>query len=183
MSDIKIGIFGEARVGKSAMTILFVRGYSYVETEKKYRPTIEDSYKKIINVDNKLYKVEIIDTSGLKKQKEQYYNSNLYADDIDGAMFVFSLTSEESLKNIIDECHNFRIKNPEKCIIMCANKYDETSERCITSERCRTLAYIYNCVMYETSAKTGYNINKAFMTLFRLILEKKTKQKIKCILL
>lgn len=45
---------------KGAITVQFVQGI-FVE---KYDPTIEDSYRKPVEVDNNQYMLEILDTAG-----------------------------------------------------------------------------------------------------------------------
>ena len=45
---------------QSALTVQFVQGI-FVE---KYDPTIEDSYRKPVEVDNNQYMLEILDTAG-----------------------------------------------------------------------------------------------------------------------
>lgn len=51
---------GSGGVGKSALTIQFIQG-NFVE---KYDPTIEDSYRKQIEVDGKACMLDILDTAG-----------------------------------------------------------------------------------------------------------------------
>ena len=48
MKDYKIVVLGSGGVGKSALTVQFVQNI-FVE---KYDPTIEDSYRKQVEVDN-----------------------------------------------------------------------------------------------------------------------------------
>jgi Ras-related protein Rap-1A/Ras-related protein Rap-1B len=47
---------GSGGVGKSAITVQFVQGI-FVE---KYDPTIEDSYRKLVEVDGAQYMLEIL---------------------------------------------------------------------------------------------------------------------------
>ena len=51
---------GSGGVGKSALTVQFVQGI-FVE---KYDPTIEDSYRKQVEVDGQQCMLEILDTAG-----------------------------------------------------------------------------------------------------------------------
>ena len=49
--------------GKSALTVRFIQG-NFVE---KYDPTIEDSYRKLTEVDGAAYMLDIMDTAGQVK--------------------------------------------------------------------------------------------------------------------
>lgn len=60
MREYKIVVLGSGGVGKSALTVQFVQGI-FVE---KYDPTIEDSYRKQVEVDAQQCMLEILDTAG-----------------------------------------------------------------------------------------------------------------------
>lgn len=60
MREYKIVVLGSGGVGKSALTVQFVQGV-FVE---KYDPTIEDSYRKQVEVDGQQCMLEILDTAG-----------------------------------------------------------------------------------------------------------------------
>lgn len=60
MQEYKLVVLGSGGVGKSALTVQFVQGI-FVE---KYDPTIEDSYRKQIEIDNRQCMLEILDTAG-----------------------------------------------------------------------------------------------------------------------
>ncbi len=53
-------VLGSGGVGKSALTVQFVKGV-FVE---KYDPTIEDAYRKDVEIDGKQCVIEIYDTAG-----------------------------------------------------------------------------------------------------------------------
>ena len=54
-------VLGEGGVGKTSIVTKFV---NYIYNEM-YSPTIEDSYRKQISVDEKVTMVEVLDTAGL----------------------------------------------------------------------------------------------------------------------
>ena len=60
VTEHKIVVMGSGGVGKSAITVRFVQEI-FVE---KYDPTIEDSYRKNVVIDDKQYMLEILDTAG-----------------------------------------------------------------------------------------------------------------------
>ena len=59
MREYKVVVLGSGGVGKSALTVQFVSN-QFLE---KYYPTIEDFYRKEIEVDNSPAILEILDTS------------------------------------------------------------------------------------------------------------------------
>ena len=60
MREFKVVVLGSGGVGKSALTVQFVSG-CFME---KYDPTIEDFYRKEIEVDSSPCVLEILDLSG-----------------------------------------------------------------------------------------------------------------------
>ncbi|XP_007174991.1 ras-related protein Rap-1b-like isoform X2 [Balaenoptera acutorostrata] len=60
MREYKLVVLGSGGAGKSALTVQFVQGI-FVE---KYDPTIEDSYRKQVEVDAQQCMLEILDTAG-----------------------------------------------------------------------------------------------------------------------
>ena len=60
LRDYKIVVLGSGGVGKSALTVQFVQGI-FVE---KYDPTIEDCYRKQVEINGQQCMLEILDTAG-----------------------------------------------------------------------------------------------------------------------
>jgi small GTP-binding protein len=60
MTEYRIVVVGAGGVGKSALTVRFIQG-NFVE---KYDPTIEDSYRKLVEVDGNACMLDIMDTAG-----------------------------------------------------------------------------------------------------------------------
>ena len=63
MKEFKVVVLGSGGVGKSALTVQFVSGH-FME---KYDPTIEDFYRKEIEVDSCPCVLEILDTAGTEQ--------------------------------------------------------------------------------------------------------------------
>lgn len=60
LETYSVSVLGTGGVGKSAITLRFVRDFF----AKDWDPTIEDAYKKTVDVDSKPCKLEILDTAG-----------------------------------------------------------------------------------------------------------------------
>ena len=59
--------------------------------------------------------------------------------------------------------------------IICANRCDLIEKREVTTDELKSLGLEYNMKVFETSAKTGENVNKAFEELIELIEQKINK--------
>lgn len=93
MHEYKVVVLGSGGVGKSALTVKFVTG-AFVE---KYDPTIEDFYRKEIEVDGTPSVLEILDTAGT----EQFASMrDLYIKNGQGFIVVFSVTSAQTFRDI-----------------------------------------------------------------------------------
>lgn len=163
----KVVMLGSGAVGKSAITVQMVSGHFL----SSYDPTIEDSYRTIININNKDIILNIIDTAG---QEEFYALRDQYIRSGDGYIIVFSITSVTSflevnaIKNqlnmVLDVDNNTLIP-----IILVGNKCDLEEYRQVHSLDAQRLADEWKVKYFETSAKNKTNINKIFEELIYLI--------------
>lgn len=67
-------VLGSGGVGKSALTVQFVQGI-FVE---KYDPTIEDSYRKQVEVEGQQCMLEILDTAGTVSNFQRLWSDRLF---------------------------------------------------------------------------------------------------------
>ena len=163
----KVVMLGSGAVGKSAITVQMVSGHFL----SSYDPTIEDSYRTIININNKDIILNIIDTAG---QEEFYALRDQYIRSGDGYIIVFSITSvtsflevnaiKEQLNMILDADNNTLIP-----IILVGNKCDLEEYRQVQSSDAQRLADEWKVKYFETSAKNKTNINRIFEELIYLI--------------
>merc|ERR1711880_36907 len=123
---------------KSAITVQFVQGV-FVE---KYDPTIEDSYRKNIEVDGIQCLLEILDTAGT----EQFTAMNDIRDQI------------------------VRVKDTDNFpSILVGNKCDLEDQRVVSKADAQDLAGKWGSSFMECSAKTATNIQELFLDLIRQI--------------
>ncbi|CAF0858800.1 unnamed protein product [Adineta steineri] len=170
MGDYKICIFGSGGVGKSCLVIQFVQGVF----TPKYDPTIEDVYTKTLEIDEKQYSLEILDTAGsdeFSSMRDLYVNSG------HGFVLVYSITSQATFNDV--QRHYSRIidikdidTHGRPAIVLVGNKCDSENERVVSRETGQELARKWNCAFLETSAKDRTNVSEVFYDLVRQIARK-----------
>jgi len=164
---MKIVIVGGGGVGKSTITIQYLRGM-FIED---YDPTIEESYRKDLTIDERNVHVEIFDTAG---QEEYGAIRDRYLRSGNGFIIVYAITSKPAL----GECRHFaqRIRRAKQSdqvsLIMVGNKCDLEHLRKVTTEEGQELAKEYSAIFFETSAKTGKNVEEVFLAAIRQVLQK-----------
>jgi len=164
-SSYKLVVVGGGGVGKSAITIQFIQNHFVTD----YDPTIEDSYTKQCVIDDKVAKLDILDTAGQEEfsaMREQYMRSG------EGFLLVFSLTDRASYAGEIYKFHKqiLRVKDRDEFpIILVGNKSDLVQQRVIDNEEAQGLARQLKIPYIECSAKARMNIDQSFHELVRLV--------------
>eukprot|EP01086_Lenisia_limosa_P008480 TRINITY_DN2_c0_g3_i1.p1 TRINITY_DN2_c0_g3~~TRINITY_DN2_c0_g3_i1.p1 ORF type:complete len:187 (-),score=73.97 TRINITY_DN2_c0_g3_i1:103-663(-) len=166
--EYKLVVVGGGGVGKSALTIQLIQNHFVDE----YDPTIEDSYRKQVIIDDETCLLDILDTAGQEEysaMRDQYMRTG------EGFICVYSITSRSSF----DEVTSFRdqiirVKDCDKVpLVVVGNKCDLESERNVNAVEGRELAKTFGCPFLETSAKTRVNVEEAFYDLVREIRKSK----------
>jgi small GTP-binding protein len=162
MANYKIVVLGSGGVGKSALTVQFVQGI-FVE---KYDPTIEDSYRKPVQVDGKQYMLEILDTAGTESFTAM---RDLYMKNGDGFILVYSILSPCTFSDLHSMKEQImRVKDADTVpMILVGNKSDLEDQRAVTKEQGAECARSFGCQFIESSAKTRANVEEIFYTLIR----------------
>lgn len=166
MRDYKLVVLGAGGVGKSCLTVQFVQGV-YLDT---YDPTIEDSYRKTIEIDNKVFDLEILDTAGIAQftaMRELYIKSGM------GFLLVYSVTDRQSLEELMELREQvLRIKDSDRVpMVLIGNKADLNNERVISVEEGIEVSSKWGRVpFYETSALLRSNVDEVFVDLVRQII-------------
>lgn len=158
-------------MGKSSVTVQFVQGV-YVES---YDPTIEDSYRKQIEVDGRACDLEILDTAGVAQftaMRELYIKSGK------GFLLVYSVTDENSLKELLALREQvLRIKDSDNVpMVLIGNKCDLDDDRVLSIDDGIQVSQQWGLVpFYETSAMYKTNVDEAFVDVVRQIMRKEAQ--------
>ncbi|XP_053985666.1 ras-related protein Rap1 [Hylaeus anthracinus] len=174
MREYKIVVLGSGGVGKSALTVQFVQGI-FVE---KYDPTIEDSYRKQVEVDGQQCMLEILDTAGTEQFTAM---RDLYMKNGQGFVLVYSITAQSTFNDLQDLREQIlRVKDTDDVpMVLVGNKCDLEDERVVGKEQGVNLARQFACAFMETSAKAKINVYDVFYDLVRQINKKSPEKKIK----
>ena len=150
-------IIGDAAVGKSNLLLRYAHG----QFKPEYQLTIGVEFgAKNVVIRNKTYRIQIWDTAGQENFRSitrAYYKNSVCA------LVVYDISSRDSFNNVstwIEDCRN---NSSEKIfMVLIGNKSDLADKRQVSTEEGRELAEKYEMKFYETSAKTGENVNDIF---------------------
>merc|ERR1711939_199521 len=124
MTLYKLVVLGDGGVGKTALTIQLCLNH-FVET---YDPTIEDSYRKQVQIDGQSCMLEVLDTAG---QEEYTALRDQWIRDGEGFVLVYDISSRASFARI-EKLHRQiqRVKeSSQSASPPCSeNALDETSD-------------------------------------------------------
>ncbi|XP_069809798.1 ras-related protein Rab-37 isoform X3 [Dendropsophus ebraccatus] len=122
------------------------------------------TYKnKMVTVDGVKVKLQIWDTAGQERFRSV---THAYYRDAQALLLLYDITSKTSFDNIrawLTEVHEFAHK--DVVIMLLGNKCDVTSGRAVRTEDGESLAKEYGIPFMETSAKTGVNVELAFLAI------------------
>jgi len=171
----KLVVLGAGGVGKSALSIQFVRNIFIQD----YNPTIEESYRKQVTIDGITCMLDILDTAG---QEEFSALRHQYMRQGQGFLIVYAVTDKPSFEEV-NTFHQevYRVKEDENRgnhkipIIIVGNKCDLEHQRVITTDQGQELARSFGCNFFETSANTRVGVEEVYFNLVRKIRESSPK--------
>jgi len=162
--EYKIVVLGGGGVGKSALTIRLVTDNFLDE----YDPTIEDSYRKQVMIDDETALLDILDTAG---QEEFSSMQDQWMRDGKGFLLVYNIISRPTFDEV--SLLHEKILRTKDCdrvpMVLVGNKCDLKDERQVEYNEGAELAKKWNCQFFETSAKIKLNNEACFFELVREI--------------
>jgi small GTP-binding protein len=164
---LKYIIIGDSAVGKSNLLLR----YAHEKFNEDYQATIGIEFgSKNIEIDNEKYRIQIWDTAGqenFKSLTRAYYKNSVCA------IIVYDITNKQSFNNIntwIDDCKN---QSPKTIFfVLVGNKSDLENKRQVNYNEGLKFAQENNILFFESSAKTGKNVEDIFYKSAKIISEK-----------
>jgi len=162
-------IIGDSTVGKTSILSRFANG----TFNSNYLATVGlDNFTKDEIIDNKTVRIKIWDTAGQERYKALTKGSFRNAQ---GIMIVYDVTNAETFENLtiwIKSINEHMGTDTEKIpSIVIGNKVD-SEEREVKFEEAELFAKKYNYPYFETSAKTGENIDQTIRFLVKEVINK-----------
>ena len=160
---------GDGQVGKTSIILRYIDNtftLNYLSTIG-----IDVKIKKVTLANGEEIKVKISDTAGQERFKSIASN---YTKKADGVILVYDITSQKSFMDVDNWFAEINKGENTKPIILIGNKSDMNENRQVSTEDGQNLAKNSggpknDIHFYETSCKTGDNIDEAIMDLVNQI--------------
>ena len=163
----KILLLGDSSVGKTC----FLLRYTENTFQEIHMSTIGLDYK-LKNVqldDGKMVKIQIWDTAGQDRFRSITRN---YYKGAHGIILIYDVTSRKTFENVRNWLTQIKEEVTDKVtIILIGNKIDNVEGRKVTTEEGQNMAKEYGLNFFETSAKSGINIDSAFNEMVKKTVE------------
>ena len=165
--SFKLTIVGDSWAGKTSLLNKFINN-AFTGDEKQ---TIGvDLKSKNIEVEGKLIKLQIWDTPGV-----EIYHRILgpYFKGSSGIIIVYDVTDYNSFKNITNYWLKKIKENAQQNVIeVLVGSQCDKPNRVVTEEEGKKLAEDYGMSFFESSAKSGLNVNEIFNHIAKKIINK-----------
>ena len=154
---LKYIIIGDPSVGKSNLLMKFAHN----KFTEEYQATIGVEFgAKNIEINNKIYRIQIWDTAGQENFRSitrAYYKNSVCA------MVVYDITRKESFDHIVNWIEDVHNQSPKTItIVLIGNKIDLEDKRAVSYDEGNDFAIKNGIIFTETSAKSGEGVEEIF---------------------
>ena len=169
---IKIMTLGNLAVGKTN----FILKYTENKFQETHISTVGLDFKmKKMEINKKNYQIVLFDTAGQERYKSIALN---VLKDTHGILLMYDITNKTTFESLPDWINNIKdLKGADFPLILVGNKIDLEEERKVNKEEGQKLADENKILFFETSNKTGINIQEAGLALIKKIIDKREKEK------
>ncbi|XP_044015537.1 ras-related protein Rab-37-like isoform X2 [Aphidius gifuensis] len=162
-------LLGDSGVGKTSLLVQFDTG----KFQSNFAATVGIGFtNKVVTVADTKVKLQIWDTAGQERFRSV---THAYYRDAHALLLLYDVTNKTSYDNIrawLGEIREFA--QTDVVIMLLGNKCDCGTDRVIRKEDGKRLADEYDVPFMETSAKTGLNVELAFLAVAKELLARKT---------
>ncbi|XP_043272193.1 ras-related protein Rab-37-like isoform X1 [Venturia canescens] len=163
-------LLGDSGVGKTSLLVQFDTGQFQTGN---FAATVGIGFtNKMIEVDEAKVKLQIWDTAGQERFRSV---THAYYRDAHALLLLYDVTNKTSYDNIrawLGEIREYA--HDDVVIMLLGNKCDCGNERIVKREDGERLAREHNVPFMETSAKTGLNVELAFVAVARYLKARKS---------
>eukprot|EP00300_Choanocystis_sp_HF-7_P039872 c621_g1_i1.p1 GENE.c621_g1_i1~~c621_g1_i1.p1 ORF type:complete len:269 (+),score=44.95 c621_g1_i1:112-918(+) len=157
-------ILGEGGVGKTALLMRYING----KFPDSWDPTIDGEVEKQARIDDKVCRLQILDTAGQEEFQNLFPG---WVRNQDGYILVYSVENRKSFEQILDIEAQVRAvldSDVRPPIVVVANKIDlDERQHKVPIFEGKSLAQSLNASFVECSARNNQNIETIFQTLVR----------------
>ncbi|XP_006893941.1 PREDICTED: ras-related protein Rab-26 [Elephantulus edwardii] len=167
----KVMLVGDSGVGKTCLLVRFKDGAFLAGT---FISTVGIDFRnKVLDVDGMKVKLQMWDTAGQERFRSV---THAYYRDAHALLLLYDVTNKASFDNIQDWLSEIQEHAQHDVVLMLlGNKVDSTQEHEVKREDGEKLAKEYGLPFMETSAKTGLNVDLAFMAIAKELKQRSTK--------
>lgn len=164
----KIVFIGDSGVGKTCVIYRFCRN----SFRTAFTATIGVDFQiKNVKVDGRTVVLQLWDTAGQERFRSF---TRHYFRKADGILVMYDVTSAPSFHHVRDWLGSIQESIEDGAVVMIlANKLDLVEEgvklRAVSTAEGQSLAAEYDALFYETSAKSGHNIDSSISDMTRLL--------------
>ena len=151
-------IIGDSAVGKSNILLRYIHD----NFNEEFQSTIGVEFgAKNIKIEDKIFRIQIWDTAGqetFRSITRAYYKNSVCA------FVVYDITNKNSFQNVKSWIEDCRKQSPKTVfMVLIGNKIDLEDNRQVSYEEGSVFAEKNGMLFFETSAKTGKNIEEIFL--------------------
>jgi len=164
----KLVLIGDSGVGKSCLLLRFADD-SFTDS---YISTIGVDFRfRTVNIDQKTVKLQIWDTAGQERFRTI---TSAYYRGAHGIIMVYDVTNYESFEHVeewLNEVNRHASESTLKLLV--GNKADLADDKKVDTDEAKSFADGLKISFLETSAKNATNVEVAFLTMAKQLIEAK----------